>query len=77
MIDDGLHTFEAGSSLFVNSIGKLAPAGVYVIEDVSIPDLTCYRKFFDDKEFLVDYVSLFRPNLVLGNNNLVVIRRSS
>jgi hypothetical protein len=77
MIDDGLHTFEAGSSLFINSIGKLAPAGVYVIEDVSLPDLTKFKKFFGDTEFLVDYVSLFRPNLGLGNNNLVVIRKPS
>jgi hypothetical protein len=31
MIDDGLHTFEAGSTLFLNSIKKLSSNGVYII----------------------------------------------
>jgi hypothetical protein len=75
MIDDGLHSFEAGSILFENSIEKLAPHGIYVIEDVSSGDQNSYRKFFEGSSYVVDYVSLFRPSEPLGDNNLVVIRK--
>jgi hypothetical protein len=55
MVDDGLHTFEAGSCLFEHSKHYLANRGVYVIEDVAPRDLLRYKKFFDGKEFVVDY----------------------
>jgi hypothetical protein len=74
MIDDGLHVFEAGACLFENSIQKLAPYGVYVIEDVSHENLRKYKQFFNSQPYLVDFVSLHRPKLNLGDNNLVVIR---
>lgn len=45
MLDDGLHTFQAGSTLFTNSIHALAEDGVYVIEDVSKSNLTLYADF--------------------------------
>jgi hypothetical protein len=77
MVDDGLHTFEAGSTLFTHSIDKLAAHGIYIIEDVSIVELLQYQDFFKNKNFLVDYVCLFRPSINLSEerNNLVVIRR--
>jgi hypothetical protein len=75
MIDDGLHTFEAGSCLFEHSISCLAEHGIYVIEDVMVRDLLRYREFFSGKEFLVDCVTMFRPNIVDRDNNLVVIRK--
>jgi hypothetical protein len=74
MVDDGLHLFEAGSCLFTHSISKLAKSGIYVIEDVNQIDLLKYMKFFDDKEFVVDYVTMFRPNIDLQANILVTIR---
>jgi len=77
ILDDGLHTFEAGSTLFLNSIEYLSDSGVYVIEDVSIPDLQRFKEFFKPTTFLVDYVSLIRPDSRLMDNNLVVIRKSS
>jgi len=76
ILDDGLHTFEAGSNLFLNSIDYLSKTGIYVIEDVSTRDLLRYKEFFETTKFLVDYVSLFRPNSRLMDNNLVVIRKS-
>ncbi len=76
MLDDGLHTFEAGSTLFLHSIERLASNGVYIIEDVGIADLLRYKKFFSNKDYVVEYVSLFRPNIQLGDNSLVVIRKS-
>lgn len=77
IVDDGLHTFEAGSSLFLNSIDHLSKSGIYVIEDVYMPDLIRYKEFFRDTEFLVDYVCMSGINLGFGDNNLVVIRKSS
>jgi len=74
MIDDGLHEFEAGSCLFTHSIHKLAPNGIYVIEDVKATDLTSYRKFFASRRFFVDYVNLHRPGMDVENNSLIVIR---
>jgi hypothetical protein len=77
ILDDGLHTFEAGKNLFVNSISYLSNSGVYVIEDVNVADLLRYKEFFAETEFLVDYVCLFRPDRGLMDNSLVVVRKSS
>jgi hypothetical protein len=74
MIDDGLHQFEAGISLFENSIQNLAPNGYYIIEDVGPFDMLRYKQYFTRKSFKVEYVSLYRPNLPLDVNQLVVIR---
>jgi len=75
MIDDGLHAFEAGSCLFTHSIEKLDPDGIYVIEDVTQKDLRRYKTFFADKRYVVDYVTLYRPGVGLGDNNIVVVRK--
>jgi hypothetical protein len=74
MIDDGLHTFEAGSTLWLNSRHRLAPHGVYVIEDVPTSELIRYQDFFAAHDYAIDYVCLTRPNSELYDNNLVVIR---
>jgi hypothetical protein len=85
IVDDGLHTFDAGSCLFKNSAKYLSDNGVYVIEDVVLSDLIRYKKFFGATDFVVDYVTMFRPNIELDdrshirrldNNNMVVIRKS-
>ncbi len=76
MIDDWLHTFDAGICLFHNSVWKLAATGIYVIEDVCLSDLWKYKIYFSDKNFIVDYVNLYRPNTNLWDNNLVVIRKN-
>lgn len=75
MIDDGLHTFEAGSTLFTHSVDKLSELGIYIIEDVLPSDLLRYVEFFKDKEYVVEFVTLLRPSLPLGDNSLVVIRK--
>lgn len=77
MIDDGLHTFEAGLCLFENSIAQLAPHGIYVIEDVAPADLVRFQRHFAGGAYHVEYVSMFRPHAPLENNNLVVVRRRS
>lgn len=75
MLDDGLHVFEAGSCLFTHSINRLADHGIYVIEDVSPNDLLRYKEFFSKTHYIVDYVTMLRPNLGLRDNSLVVIRK--
>lgn len=82
MIDDGLHNFEAGKSLFSGSIDRLAEGGVYIIEDVSQADMLSFKEFFDGLEYKVDYVSLRRPPRKgryspLGENQLIAIRHAS
>lgn len=77
MIDDGLHTYCAGVCLFENSIQKLGQNGIYVIEDVELEDMVKYQEYFADKDYHVEYVTLFRPDAVLVHNNLVVIRKLS
>lgn len=75
MVDDGLHTFEAGSTLFTHSIDKLSSDGIYIIEDVTCKDLALYSNFFADKNYHVEFVTLYRPDVMLFDNNLVVIRK--
>lgn len=74
MIDDGLHTFEGGRCLFENSIGQLASHGIYIIEDVHLPEMKMFETYFKDKNYVVDFVNLYRPNVLLSDNNLIVIR---
>ena len=76
MIDDGLHTFEAGSCLFENSISRLSQNGLYIIEDVLLDDLLRYKVYFENLDFVVDYVIMFRPNAEL-DSGLVAVRRPS
>lgn len=76
LIDDGLHEFHAGIQLFTSSKEKIAPHGIYIIEDVSIEDLLKYYTYFSGQdEFIIDYLNLYRPNKSLSDNNLILIRR--
>lgn len=76
MVDDGLHTFEAGTCLFTHSIDRLGPNGIYVIEDVDKSDLNAYRQFFEKQSCPVQFVTLFRPNKGLADNSMIIIRKS-
>jgi hypothetical protein len=76
MVDDGLHTFEAGICLFEHSISHLAKHGIYTIEDVVLRNLLRFKEYFRGKDFAVDYVTMFRPNRKFpGDNSLVVVRK--
>jgi hypothetical protein len=74
MIDDGLHTFEAGKCLFENSIRHLSEEGIYIIEDVDNSDLLKFIDYFSEKCYDVDYVNLLGPNREM-DYNLVLIRK--
>lgn len=75
IIDDGLHTFEAGLSLFESAIHKLRQGGVYIIEDVGPGSLMKFFDYFHGGKYSVDFVNLYRPGLDLRDNSLVVIRK--
>jgi hypothetical protein len=79
IIDDGLHRFEAGKTLFLGSVDRLAANGTYIIEDVTHGDMIRYMDFFRTLDFRVDFVSLGRTaengrHLPLGDNQLILIR---
>ena len=81
IIDDGLHTLEAGLTFFLNSFEKLKEGGIYVIEDVDFsylnelkhklikynPEVVILNKNYSNK-------SSFRHQN-LNDNNLIVVRK--
>ena len=76
MIDDGLHTFEAGTTLFENSFSKLKTEGIYCIEDVNQINFEKFRLYFDQKNLNTQFLNLHRPTEDLLDNSLIIIRRS-
>lgn len=75
MIDDGLHTFAAGITLFENSSHLLDDFGVYVIEDVNPWDVASFEEYFQNLELQVYFVHLLRRGKSLGDNSLVAIKK--
>lgn len=76
MIDDGLHEFAAGTTLFEQSVGRLAAGGVYVIEDVSSVDLEKYSEYFQKRGYWVTFVQCPRgPRGLIRDNSLVLVRK--
>lgn len=49
IIEDGLHRFDANVCFFENSISKLKPGGVYIIEDIVCKDIHLYENIILDK----------------------------
>ena len=76
IIDDGLHTFEAGITFFLNSFDKLKKNGIYIIEDVDfiyISKLTkALSKYNPEIITLNDNLNSFSQH---QNNNLILIRK--
>jgi hypothetical protein len=78
IVDDGLHTFEAGTTLFECLISRLSPGGLYVIEDVDKCLIDRYVAYFRDlKDHIVSVASIFRPGIDLHDNSLILIRKSN
>jgi methylase of polypeptide subunit release factors len=84
IIDDGLHTYEAGLTLFENAIDNLASDGIYIIEDISNEAMEKFSDYFHKTKFVVDYIAM---NAVIdrddaykqyeyGGNALLVIRKN-
>ena len=78
IIDDGLHEFHAGKSLFQTINKYLAVDGIYVIEDVIPSDYIQYKDYFSELEskFTVHFLSLHRPDTNVEANRLIIIRHN-
>lgn len=77
IIDDGLHEFYAGVTLYENSIHKLKKDGIYIIEDVHVPDILQYESYFFARgiDFLTVYLS--GPDTAEDNNLIIVSNKSN
>lgn len=75
IIDDGLHTFNAGITLFENSIARLKPNGVYIIEDITPADLLLFKSYFSNTSLIVNYITLFYGENKVGDDCLITIRK--
>lgn len=73
IIDDGLHTFEAGVTFFEHSHARLRPGGVYVIEDVTLPTLERFAGYFASRSWEVAFVT-FAGHAGDPESCLVVVR---
>lgn len=73
IIDDGLHTFEAGKTLFELSITKLRLGGIYVIEDINPTDKQKFYDYFVGQPYQFQLVDLHRPNTWLSDNSVAII----
>lgn len=79
IIDDGLHSFLAGKTLFENIISYLSPEGMYIIEDESLSDIKLYKNYFlkIDRLFEAKFVYLKSPLIKdeEGNNLFCVTKK--
>jgi len=73
IIDDGLHEFFAGKSLFINTFSILQNGGFYVIEDIIPTDLKKYREYFS--EINLDYsIFFFKDRLQKRSlDNIIIV----
>lgn len=75
IVDDGLHTFTARKTLFEASFDRLKPGGLYVIEDVSVPDLLRFEDWFATRGLPAEFHQLWRAQDLAHDNNLVIYRK--
>lgn len=75
IIDDGLHTFEAGISFFEGTINYLSKNGVYIIEDINKKDLLRYKEYFSNKSnsFTSHFIDLKKPTYKMNDNRIIII----
>ena len=75
IIDDGLHTYEAGVILFNNSYSMIRNGGLYVIEDVHPSYLYKLSNFFI-KNYETQIITLkSNSRKLLEDNNIILIRK--
>lgn len=76
IIDDGLHTFEAGINFFLNSFDKLKKNGIYIIEDVDFSYISKFTKVLS--KYNIEIITLNDNLNSLSShrdNNLILIRK--
>jgi hypothetical protein len=80
IIDDGLHSEDASTSLFFNSFHKLKDGGIYIIEDVHYNYInSLYKKLFSySPEVIIlndNQRHITEDDSVSMDNNLIIIRK--
>jgi hypothetical protein len=75
MIDDGLHTFEANTSLLEISFEYLSEQGTYIIEDVRCSDVLRYESYLSSKSYLFRVIALQRKDQAIGDNILIILKK--
>jgi hypothetical protein len=75
IIDDGLHTFEAGICLFENSFDKLREGGIYIIEDVDPSYLKKLSHYLNSNNSFEIIRLKSKNKKLLKDNNLIVVRK--
>ena len=77
MVDDGLHTFDAGVCLFENAFQYLNQDGFYTIEDIRLENMPKFEKYFksckDNDKITVQYEVM--ATKMVSDNNLIIIRK--
>lgn len=77
IIDDGLHTYDAGVILFNNSYSMLRDGGLYVIEDVHPSYLYKLSNFFT-KNYDTQIITLkSNSKKLLQDNNIILIKKNN
>jgi hypothetical protein len=74
ILDDGLHTFEAGITMFLNSFDKLRINGIYIIEDVNFSYINKLSKAL--LKYNPEIITLNNNLNKNIDNNLILIRKS-
>jgi SAM-dependent methyltransferase len=76
IIEDGLHTFDANVCFFENSIHKLKPNGIYIIEDIETDKLELWsgqiKEWSKKYDKLVFKLVEFPSHLNSHDNNLLI-----
>ena len=75
VIDDGLHRFHAGRSLFLGMQPFLRDHYIYVIEDVALRDVRYYASFLDDQNLNYSIVDFSQQINNASNHRLIVVSR--
>ena len=78
IIDDGLHTLEAGINTFEKSFKKINKDGIYIIEDVDLCILKNLSNFFINTNINYEIIS-FSSNVMklLKDSNLFIIKKNN
>lgn len=77
IVDDGLHTFDANVAFFENSVHKLKPTGIFVIEDINHNDLPRFRNKIEEWKLICPSHTFSLRVLSGGNpidNNMLIVR---
>ncbi len=75
VIDDGLHKYHAGITLFENVIDRLTDDGIYVIEDIRQNDVWRYSEYFKNTDYATRFCVMWKAARFSGDVLLVITKK--